>query len=90
MALDLFFFLLGSLNDLWRYRLNDNTWTWISGSDTDQQEGVYGEKGNASIFNVPGARLSAIVWFDDLNQEVWLFAGITISYGTLFFLFGSN
>jgi len=67
--------LIGLLNDLWRYRVNDSTWTWMSGSNTIQQIGVYGEKGNASMNSVPGARQNAVGWFDRLNQELWLFGG---------------
>ena len=63
------------LNDLWRYRLNDSTWTWISGSNTTNQRGVYGEKGTASTEYVPGARGSAVGWYDSLRQEFWVFGG---------------
>jgi len=37
--------IIGNLNDLWRYRVNDSTWTWIAGSNTANQLGMYGEKG---------------------------------------------
>ena len=60
------------LNDLWRYRMNDSTWL---GSN---QLGVYGEKGNASITNVPGARRDAVGWFDSLREELWLFGGFGV------------
>ena len=74
------FFNIGYLNDLWRFRLSDSTWTWISGSTTSDQSGVYGEKGEASTENVPGARYSAVGWFDNTKQELWLFGGI--GYGS--------
>jgi len=56
--------------------MNDSTWTWISGSNTPNERGVYGEKGNASIENVPGAREGAVGWYDDLREEFWLFGGV--------------
>ena len=65
--------------------MNDSTWTWISGSNALNQRGVYGEKGNASIENVPGARYGAVGWFDSSKQEVWLFSGYgysASSFGT--------
>ena len=68
-------YLIGYLNDLWRYRVNDSTWTWISGSNTHGQSGVYGQKGKASTENVPGARYGAVGWFDDTKRECWLFGG---------------
>ena len=55
--------------------MNDSTWTWISGSNTINQLGVYGTKGNASIENVPGSRFGAVGWFDSVKQELWLFGG---------------
>jgi len=39
--------------------MNDSTWTWVSGSDTAYQPGVYGSKGNAS----------------SLRGGIWLFGG---------------
>ena len=62
-------------NDLWRYRVNDSTWTWISGSNIPNQPGVYGEKGIPSVDNYPGARRYAVGWYDSLREEFWLFGG---------------
>ena len=42
------FHFAGALNDLWRYRVSDSTWTWMSGSPSVDQPGVYGAKGSAS------------------------------------------
>ena len=55
--------------------MNDSTWTWISGNDTANQIGVYGEKGKASTDYLPGARSGAVGWYDSLRQEFWLFGG---------------
>ena len=46
----------GRLNDLWRYDPATNQWTWMSGSNTINQVGVYGTKGVPDAANVPGAR----------------------------------
>jgi len=70
--------VIGQLNDLWRYRINDSTWTWISGSNTTNQPGFYGEKGNASTDNYPGAHCCAVGWYDSLREEFWLFGGVGI------------
>ena len=67
--------VLGELNDLWRYRVSDLTWTWMGGSDTPDQQGSYGMQGNATSENVPGARFGAFGWFNSLRQEFWLFGG---------------
>ena len=66
--------------------MNDSTWTWISGSDTTNQPGVYGEKGVPNSDNHPGARYFATGCYDTITQEFWLFGGhgyITASPGVL-------
>ena len=55
--------------------MNELTWTWIAGSNSTDQVGVYGEKGIASTDNYPGARAGAAGWYDSLRQEFWLFGG---------------
>ena len=53
--------------------MNDSTWTWISGSSTSKQPGVYGEKGVPSPDNHPSARQFATGCYDHIAQEFWLF-----------------
>jgi len=47
----------------------------MSGSNTPDQPGVYGEKGIPDTSNTPGARYDAVGWYDNLRQEFWLFGG---------------
>jgi len=49
-------------------------WTWMSGSDTAAQLGVYGSKGIANAANVPGAR-SFTMSKTDADGDLWLFGG---------------
>jgi N-acetylneuraminic acid mutarotase len=66
----------GNLNDLWAF--DGQNWTWISGSTTVHDPGVYG--GNSSV---PGARASALGWRDGTGN-LWVFGGIAnTSFGTL-------
>jgi len=69
--------LLGLLNDLWRYKMNEGLWTWISGSETVNQLGVYGEKGISKSDNIPGARGGSVGWLviNSENKEFWIFGG---------------
>ena len=60
--------------------MNETTWTWISGSDTVNQPGVYGEQGVGNTANVPGARYGALGWYDSSTQELWLLGGV--GYGS--------
>lgn len=65
---------LGLLNDLWRYRISSNTWTWMSGSNLISQYGTYGTRGVASSNNTPGARGWSATCIDS-NGILWLFGG---------------
>ena len=52
------------LNDLWKYSISNNEWTWISGNNTINQNGIYGTQGISSSNNIPGSRYSSISWID--------------------------
>ena len=47
---------VGLLNDLWEYSPSAKTWTWVSGSNSGNQAGIYGTLGVPSASNVPGGR----------------------------------
>lgn len=64
----------GRLNDLWKYDLATNEWTWISGSNLANQNGVYGTLAVFSPSNIPGGRHGGVAWADASNN-FWLFAG---------------
>ena len=49
-------------------------WTWMGGSNTTGQVGVYGKKGMPGAANVPGARYRSISWTDS-DGNFWLFGG---------------
>ncbi len=63
---------LRRLNDLWKF--DGSNWTWVSGSSTGNQTGIYGEKGIASASSVPGSRRYLISWIDS-SDNLWLFGG---------------
>jgi hypothetical protein len=65
-------FLSGRLNDLWRF--DGTNWTWVSGSNTVNQPGVYGTQGVVAPSNIPGARYGAVSWSDS-DGSLWLFGG---------------
>jgi N-acetylneuraminic acid mutarotase len=76
----------GNLNDLWKYDPTTVEWTWVSGSNTINQTGIYGTQGTAAPSNVPGARSYAVSWIDP-QGNLWLFGGEgDSSYGQLGFL----
>jgi hypothetical protein len=64
----------GFSNDLWKYSVNTNQWTWVQGDDTVFATGHYGVKGIASAANRPGARYRSIYWTDP-DGNFWLYGG---------------
>jgi hypothetical protein len=66
----------GLLNDLWKY--SGGQWTWVSGSDVINQDGVYGTQGAPAATNVPGGRQAGISWIDN-SGNFWLFGGYNLS-----------
>ncbi|NDC79076.1 MAG: hypothetical protein EBZ67_14580, partial [Chitinophagia bacterium] len=64
----------GLLNDLWKYDPVTDSWTWMSGDNTRNINGVYGTRGVASASNKPGSRSDAIAW-TDASGMLWMFGG---------------
>jgi N-acetylneuraminic acid mutarotase len=62
------------LNDLWRFDPASGNWTWMKGSSTSDQSGVYGVKGVAAPGNTPGSRSTSSSWTDK-SGRFWLFGG---------------
>jgi len=62
------------VNDLWQLDPAANEWTWMGGSKTGQQPGVYGTLGSPAAGNTPGSRSEASGWADNAGN-LWLFGG---------------
>ena len=62
-------------NDLWEFNPTSLKWTWMGGSNSGNQSGVYGTLGVASTSNVPGARYGASNFIDS-SGSLWLFGGL--------------
>lgn len=73
----------GFLNDLWKYDVHSNQWTWVGGSNESSAAGVYGNLGVSAISNMPGARSDAVGWIDS-NKNIWVFGGAKTSPDTNF------
>ncbi len=61
-------------NDLWKYTVGTNLWTFVSGSSVADTKGTYGTLGVADAANVAGARHGAVGW-KDASGNMWLFGG---------------
>jgi len=73
----------GFLNDLWRYSIITNQWTWMGGSSLRNQSGTISTLGQPGQ---PGGRDQATGWTDP-SGNLWLFGGqgfdSSASYGYL-------
>jgi hypothetical protein len=61
-------------NDLWKYDIATNEWTWMKGDTGVNVPAVYGLKGVSDPANDPGSRCSHSHW-SDLDGNLWLFGG---------------
>lgn len=66
----------GILNDLWKYDIATNRWTWMNGTDVTNNAGTYISKGIQGGGRVPRSRFSSTAWLDKAGN-FWLFGGIT-------------
>jgi len=61
-------------SDLWKYTPSTNQWTWVHGSNVNDQPGTYGVQGIGSPDSKPGAR-SHTFCFKDKDNHFYLFGG---------------
>ncbi|HNB80692.1 MAG TPA: kelch repeat-containing protein, partial [Chitinophagaceae bacterium] len=61
-------------NDVWKYNIATNQWTWMKGSQALNNGGTYGTKGVEAAANNPPARLSFTKW-KGKDGNFYLFAG---------------
>ncbi|MEO8591037.1 MAG: kelch repeat-containing protein [Flavobacteriales bacterium] len=61
-------------DDLWRYNIATNTWTWMNGSQTTNAPAVYGTLGFQAPTNTPGARI-AYALGKDADGKLWMQGG---------------
>jgi N-acetylneuraminic acid mutarotase len=65
---------VGNLDDLWKYNYPSGQWTWVKGSNSIDQNGIYGTMGSPAPTNNPGGRQASYSWLDQ-SGNLWLFGG---------------
>jgi hypothetical protein len=68
-----------TLGDLWKY--SGGAWTFVNGSSSGNNAGVYASMATAGSGNQPGARTSAATWVD-AGGNLWMFGGYGFDDGT--------
>ena len=62
-------------NDMWKYSIATNEWTWVNGPNIPGGAGTWGTKGVPNINNIPSSRMVYARWKDHLGN-FWLFGGM--------------
>ena len=65
---------INSLNNIWKYSIDNNDWTLIKGEATEHAIAVYGTKGTPDNNNKPGGTTNASAWTAD-DGTFWIFGG---------------
>jgi gliding motility-associated-like protein len=68
------------INDLWKYDISTNEWTWMKGADTIFSPGVFGTMGIPSPANTPPCMWENNGSWTDGNNNLWLFGGMSYTF----------
>lgn len=75
----------GALNDVWKYSVATNQWTWIKGDSITESKAIYGTKNVSSASANPGGRYLSTSW-KDRNGMIWVYGGYGFDENNLGFL----
>jgi surface-anchored protein len=67
--------IFGELNDLWKYDINTNEWTWMGGSSSVYGVGSFGTIQVPSPTNMPSYRSECLANWKDGAGNFWMFGG---------------
>ncbi|MCB0782376.1 MAG: hypothetical protein KDC03_23045 [Flavobacteriales bacterium] len=67
-----------NLNDLWRYRISTNSWTWMNGPPgTLSDTGAMGNLCEEDLLYSPSSRFECTAHWTDRDGNLWLWGGRT-------------
>ena len=65
---------ISDLNDVWKFSPGNREWVWMKGSNSDNTDAHFGEKGVFTDENTPGGRRGSTSWTDN-EGSFWMFGG---------------
>lgn len=68
----------GRMNDMFRYNIYTNQWSWEHGMNFGNANGIYGTQTVTAPFTTPGGRYYN-TWWKETNGYFWLFGGLGFS-----------
>lgn len=68
-------FITGQLNDMWMFNITTKLWTWLTGNNSINAVGTYGNPGVTAFGNNPGGRNRFSMTLDSENQIIFVFGG---------------
>ncbi|MFN8711309.1 MAG: kelch repeat-containing protein [Bacteroidota bacterium] len=68
----------GALDELWRYNIATNEWTWMKGSGVADQPGIYGTLQVPSPLNNPPGLVETACGWTDAAGYLWMFGGLQL------------
>src|SRR5205823_5511189 len=68
--------MMYNYNDLWKYDILNNTWTWMKGPNIPRDSGNYGIQGVPNPANYPSSRSETAVGWIDRVGDLWLYGGL--------------
>lgn len=71
--------LSGFFNDLWKYNILSNEWTWVNGDSVIDAPGQLGPQGIPSAINKPGGSTGGNAWVD-ASGNFWMQGGALWKY----------
>lgn len=71
----------GNLNEIWRFIVSTQRWTWMAGDDEANRFAYQTDAGIEDSKNTPSARESGTFWSSGDGRELYLFGGYSPSTG---------
>lgn len=73
----------GAMNDLWKYTIATNQWTWMKGPNIASSPPVMGTMGVPNPANIPPPVSESSCTWVDASNNLWFYGGVDINFSPL-------